>query len=710
MKQVIINQGNICVKDIPSPTIEKGKIMVKVENSAISSGTELNGVKSSGLPLWKRALNDPQKAMQFAVKTFQNGLSDTRNTIKNVLQSDMPIGYSNAGIVIGVGEGIHNVKIGDRVACAGAQCAYHAEIVSIPKNLFVKIPTEVSMEEASTVALGSIALQGVRRAEPTLGEFFVVIGLGILGQLTVQILKANGCVVAGIDPDLQRLRLAVDNGLNYPIDQDSVSTLLKLSDGIGVDGVIITAATSSEKVISDSFKMCRKKGRVILVGSVPLNINRNDIYVKELDFKISTSYGPGRYDTKYEEEGLTYPIGYVRWNETNNMRAYLQLINEKKINIKSLVSSVLPIEEAVEAYENLRSASPPLLTLFKYASNPSTVDNQIFYNDSFITGSVGDKVRVALIGAGNYAKNTHLPNLKKISESAVLYAVCSRTGHNANEIAKRHNAVYATTSYESILADKNIDAVIITTRHDQHANITLQALRAGKHVLVEKPLALSANELMEIKLFFSANPKGPLLMTGFNRRFSPHILECFKNIMNRTNPMVISYVMNAGYIMAESWVHGEEGGGRNIGEACHIYDLFTFLTQSKCVSITANSINPKTGYYFINDNFASTFSFEDGSIANLIYSAMGNNNYPKESMKIFFDGKIIILDNYQISELITKRRHRKKTKLIEKGQLELLTAFITAVKTKGSWPIPLWQQLQSAEMSFAVEEQIGGER
>lgn len=707
MKQIIINQGNINVKEVPAPSLEKGKILVKVVNSCISSGTELSGIKSSGIPLWRRAINDPFKAVDFVKKTIQNGISESKNTIENVLQSDMPIGYSNSGYIIAVGDGVSNVKIGDRVACAGAQCAFHSEIVSVPINLFVKIPKNVSFADASTVALGAIALQGVRRVEPTLGEFIVVVGLGILGQLTVQLLKANGCNVAGIDPNTERLEISLSSGLDFAVKDDVVSNLQKLTNGHGVDAVIITAATSSESVLKQAFQMCRKKARVILVGSVPLNIDRNDIYVKELDFKISTSYGPGRYDEEFEEKGLKYPIGYVRWTETRNMDAYLNLIEKDKLNLKLIKSSVFPIEEANSAYDSLNQLSPPLLTLLKYSDNVLEKPETVYYSNHNSKIKIKDgKLRIALIGAGNYAKNIHLPNLKNFSDKAQLYAVCSRTGYNANEVAKRFNAEYSTTSVEEILSDKNIDAVIITTRHNQHANLALQSLKSGKHVLVEKPLALTQDEIEEIKQFYNETPRGPVLLTGFNRRFSSHIIKLKELLTNRTNPLIINYQMNAGYIPNDSWIHGIEGGGRNKGEACHIYDLFTFLTDAKVIKTSVNSLNPTKNFYKNNDNFIATFSFDDGSIANLLYTSLGHKYFSKEKMDVFFDGKVLSLDDYKKSVLISEKTNSINTKKTDKGQPELLSHFIKAASGQQLWPIELWHQIQATEMAIEVEKQL----
>ena len=449
----------------------------------------------------------------------------------------------------------------------------------------------------------------------------------------------------------------------------------------------------------------QKKGRVILVGSVPLNIDRNDIYVKELDFKVSTSYGPGRYDSKFEEEGLSYPIEYVRWTETRNMDAYLQLINQNKINLQSLISSVADIEEAKIVYDNLGKPSPPLLTLFKYSDEVSNNIQSIYYSTPETKLKKG-KLRIALIGAGNYAKNTHLPNLKNLSNLSQLYAVCSRTGHNANDVAKRYNAIYSTTSIDKIISDDNIDAVIITTRHKQHANLALQALRSGKHVLVEKPLALNQEEIEEIKQFYDEVPQGPVLLTGFNRRFSSHTLKLKDLLLKRTNPIIINYQMNAGYIPNDSWVHGQEGGGRNKGEACHIYDLFTFLTDAKVIKTSVNSLNPTTNFYKNDDNFIATFNFDDGSIANLLYTSLGHKDFSKEKMDVFFEGKVLSLDDYRKSILIAKKSSSINTKKIDKGQPELLSHFIKAALGHQSWPIELWQQIQATEMAIEVEKQL----
>jgi len=638
------------------------------------------------------------------------GLTHTRNVIQGKLAEGNPTGYSASGIVLEVGDGIENIQSGDRVACAGAQCAHHAEIIRVPRNLAVPLPKELSLPVASTVTLGAIALQGVRRAQPTLGETFAVIGLGILGQLAAQMLRANGCRVIGTDLDSSRIELAKSLGMDFPLpaeENNNREHTLRLTDGEGVDGVIITAASPSDEVISNAFKMCRKKGRVVLVGDVGLNLKREDIFPKELDFFISTSYGPGRYDPQYEEKGLDYPIGYVRWTENRNMAEYLNLISEEKIEVEPLIHSSFEISQAATAYETLKKdKEKPLIVLLSYPeSKEDTKPNRVIPNPSALA-SESDKINIALAGAGGFIKGMHIPNLQTLSRRYQIHAVASRTGSNASNTAKQVGAQYCTTDYQEILNDPKVDAVLIGTRHNQHASMVIEALQAGKHVLVEKPLALTRNELETIRNFYEINQQAPVLLTGFNRRFSPFAQRAKELIENRTNPMIINYRMNAGYIPLGHWVHTEEGGGRNLGEACHIYDLFTFFTDSKVVSVQSRSLAPKTDPYSSRDNFAATLGFEDGSVATLTYTALGSNEFPKEQMEIFLDGKVLMLDDYKQLRIHGSNAKGVTSKLTDKGHKRELEAFAEALEKGGEWPIPLWQQLQATEIALQVEKLI----
>jgi predicted dehydrogenase/threonine dehydrogenase-like Zn-dependent dehydrogenase len=715
VRQVLVKQGRAIVEEVPAPKAEPGQVLIRVDHSCISIGTEMSGMRASGVPLWKRALRNPDKVLQVLQMVTDQGLEKTRAAVEGKLTSGDPTGYSVSGVVLAVGEGVTDIAPGQRVAGAGASSAHHAEVVRVPRNLMVPVPDEVSLRHASSVTLGAIAMQGVRRAVPTLGETFVVVGLGILGQLTVQMLVANGCRVIGIDLDPSRVELAVKLGASTgitPDDGDAITRVTRITDGYGADGVIITAAAQSSGIISDAFKMCRRKGRVVLVGDVGLDINREDIYNKELDFFISTSYGPGRYDAAYEEHGLDYPIGYVRWTENRNMVEYLRLVGEGRIDLDAMISAVYSIDEAPVAYETIKSGeTKPLMVLLHYPTSEGEVLANTVPNPFAERGRPG-AVRIGLIGAGGFAKGMHLPNIKARSELLHLQAVSTRTGHNAAATAKQYGAVYGTTDDAQVISDPEVDAVLIATRHDLHADLTLKALAAGKHVLVEKPTGITRDEVDRVVAFYrdaeAGGTKAPILLTGFNRRFSPFSVRLSEILSTRSDPMTIVYRMNAGYIPLDHWVHGPEGGGRNIGEACHIYDLFTFLTGAKSTHMTAAAITPRTGAYLRTDNFSATFTFEDGSVATLIYSALGSTEYPKEQMEVFCDGRVYVLDDYKALRVIGSQAAGVESKVVDKGQAAEIAAFAEAIRNGGEWPIPLWQQKQAMVMAFDVEDALRG--
>jgi Predicted dehydrogenases and related proteins len=690
--------------------VDPGTVLVRVDHSCISIGTELSGIRSSAQPLWKKALKQPEKLKQVLQLVASQGLSKTRSQVQGKVEAATPTGYSAAGVVIEVGAGIQDLRPGDRVACAGAQFAYHADVIRVPRNLVVRIPEHLDFASASTVTLGAIALQGVRRAQPTLGETFVVIGLGILGQLTVQMLKANGCRVVGLDIDPARVQLALGLGMDWGADPGAGSEIehvWRLTGGIGADGVIVTAASASSALMSTAFKMCRKKGRVVLVGDVGLNLERADIYQKELEFYISTSYGPGRYDPNYEEKGHDYPIGYVRWTENRNMAEYLRLVAEGRVTLTPLISDIYPITEADRAYEALQSSiQKPLMVLLSY---PSVTEIARTIPNPSARASNNRQLRLAVVGAGGFARGMHLPNLQALQDRYYLQAIVSRTGHNAVATAKQFGATYASTDFGQVLRDPEVDAVLIATRHDLHARMALDALKAGKHVLVEKPLALTSEELEEIQRFYSSlgEGAGPVLLTGFNRRFSKYARRIKEMVEERSNPMIINYRMNAGYMPLDHWVHTEEGGGRNRGEACHIYDLFTYLTGSRVMKVTAQPIAPTTDYYSSRDNFVATMAFADGSVATLTYTALGSNQHPKEQMELFVDGRVIVMHDYQRLTIAGARVKGLETKVIDKGQREELEAFAASILQGGAWPIPLWQQVQATDIALQVEQQLG---
>ncbi|MDH4233141.1 MAG: bi-domain-containing oxidoreductase [Nitrospirota bacterium] len=726
MKQVLIKRGQAIVEEVPSPKVEAGHVLVETEYSCISIGTEMSGVKEGAKSLLQRAIEHPEQVVLAARMAVEQGIGRTLSVVRGVLESGYPTGYSAAGTVREVGAGITDFKIGDRVACAGAGIANHAEILNMPGNLLVKIPENLDFREASTVTLGAIALQGIRRANPTLGETFLVMGLGILGQLTAQMLKANGCRVVGFDPDKSRVDQARELGMEYGIspDEDAVARVVQLTDGYGADGVIITAATASDEVVSQAFQSCRKKGRVVLVGDVGLRLRRGDFYAKEIDFLISTSYGPGRYEPNYEKKGLDYPIGYVRWTENRNMREYVSLLSENRINLEPLIQKEYSLDDAPTAYEELKTGKDkPLMVLLRYEKEGLS---------SKLTSHVGvttnwqkreGQLRIALIGGGDFAKGMHLPNLRRLDRDYSVYAVMSRTGANAKAIARQFEAKYATTDHKDILKDSVTDAVLISTRHNLHAAIAMDAVKAGKHVFVEKPMALDKHDLISLCSLLTGKEMpddvksiashiramryelAVNFLVGFNRRFSPFMQRARRIVSSRTNPMIINYRMNAGFIPLTHWVHGEEGGGRNIGEACHIYDLFNFLTDAEAESISAHSVTPATEQYAENDNFIATIKYKDGSVCNLIYTALGSKDYPKEEMEIYVDNKIIKMSDYRKLDIFGSKEKGLATKTVEKGHLQELEAFARAIK-EGTEAIPLWQQVQATEISFEVEKKI----
>jgi predicted dehydrogenase/threonine dehydrogenase-like Zn-dependent dehydrogenase len=709
MKQVLIQGGGAIISEVPAPQVGSKNILVRVDYSCISVGTEMAGVKMSGLPLYQRALKQPENVKRVIDMMRDQGIKRTLDRVTGKLAAGSATGYSAAGVVIEIGVEVEGFSVGDRVACAGAGIANHAEVIDVPVNLAVKIPDAVGTDIASTVTLGAIAMQGVRRAQPTLGETFVVVGLGILGQMTVQMLSANGCRVIGVDLDAKRIKQALENGMDIGVDptlENYIERVLKYSDGLGADCVLITAATASNQVISEAMQACRKKGRVVLVGDVGLDLNRADFYKKELDFLISTSYGPGRYDPAYEEGGQDYPLPYVRWTENRNMQAYLELLANRKIKLDSFYQMPYDIDRANEAYELLKGeGEKPLMVLLQYRLRPEALLRRVEMQSP--TAKKADKIRVAIAGASSFAQGMHLPNMVILRNDYELRAVMSRTGANARGVATQYQAAYCTTDYEAILKDDQIDLVMITTRHDLHGQMALQALRAGKHAFVEKPLTLKVEELAEIEQFYAENPNGPLLMVGFNRRFAPAMQTIRQILGQRTTPIIANYRMNAGFIPPDHWVHGPEGGGRNIGEACHIYDIFNSLCGgAKEVAVNAYSIDPASKQWKKNDNFVATVKYEDGSVCTLTYTALGDKSYPKEKMEVFADGKVIVMDDYKSVTVHGGKHKGWSDNTVQKGQLKELEVLADTLLRGKRWPISLSEQIQATRISLEVERQI----
>lgn len=698
MKQILVKEGQAYAADVTAPQPEKDMILVKTEFSCISAGTEMAGLQYSGSSMLHKIIESPELIALGLKMLKERGIKDTWVAAHGGNTLGSPMGYSASGVVVESGSKLF--QKGDRVACMGVGYANHAGYIAAPVNLAVKIPDQVSFENASTAALGCIAMQGIRRADVKLGEYVVISGMGILGQLASRFALASGATVIATDIDDRRLSIAKKNGISYVINakEDVVKEVNLITGGHGADSVIITASTNSDELISQSFQMCRRKGKVVLVGVTGLNIKREDMYRKELELLISTSYGPGRYDSGYEEKGIDYPYGYVRFTEKRNLESYFRLLASGRVNIDDIIEKIYPAEEATEAYNILKSGeNRPLIVLLKYSEKEiEKEENQIQMNPSFC--QIEGTVKVALCGAGGFAKGMHIPNMKRMPDKYCIYAIQSRTGSNAQALALETGAKYATTDYERIINDSDVDMVMICTRHNLHADMAVKALKAGKAVFVEKPMALTMEETDMVMQ--AAKESGSLFMVGFNRRFSKYAREVKKQIKNRKNPLIVSYRMNAGYIPQDHWTQTEEGGGRIIGEGCHIIDLFNYFTGSKASEISVNRLTPATDHVLGEDNCVITLKYEDGSICTLLYTGQGNSGYGKEFCEVYVDGKVFVIDDYKALKAYGANVKEIKTLTSEKGQFEELEYFYRALKKGNEYPIPLWQMEQATKLSI----------
>ena len=705
MKQVLIRSGQAVVDEVPAPQAGPCEILVAVDHSCVSVGTEGAGMALSAMPLYRRALKQPQHVKRVLEIVREQGLAAAIKRVKGQLEAGTPTGYSAAGTIITIGDQVEGFTVGDRVACAGAGIANHAEIIAVPVNLAARIPPGLDMAAACSVTLGAIALQGIRRASPTLGETVAVIGLGVLGLLTVQMLKAAGARVIGIDPDPKRRAIALESGALATMDsaEDVPSAICRLTDGYGADGVIICAASPSDAIIAQAAQCCRKKGRVVLVGDVGLNLNRADFYAKEIDFLISCSYGPGRYDPVFEQGGADYPLAYVRWTETRNMEAYLALLAQGAVRLEPLAPLSFPVEQASAAYGSLKSGDQrPLLVLLSYPETTTPPTRRV--NVTSARMACSEAVGVGILGAGSFLQAVHIPNMMALTNQFHIRGIMSRTGSTAKAVAARNGAAYATTEVDEVLNDNRIGLVVIGTRHDLHGPLVLRALKAGKAVLVEKPLCLTEAELAEIEDFYADHPQGPLLLTGFNRRFSPPALRMAELLRGRSTPIMASYRMNAGFLPADHWTQGPEGGGRNLGEACHVYDLFNALTGCLPIKVEAQSIRARGKQWRADDNFSASLTYADGSVCTLLYTALGAKDHPKERLEVFADGMVLELGDYR-AITVAGRKAKGWQGNQDKGHKALMTALAEGLKT-GIWPIPLDQQIAATRAALDIQRSL----
>lgn len=704
MKQVLqhVRSGKLELADVPEPAPRAGGIVVRNAASLISAGTEKMIIDFAGKSLLGKARERPDLVRQVVDKVRKDGLGPTVQTVMSRLDQPMALGYSCAGVVESAGRGAPEFQPGDRVACAGMGYASHAAAIYVPRNLAVAIPDGVSFEDASYVTVGAIALQGVRVAGPRLGETVVVLGLGLLGQLTVQILRAAGCRVVGIDLDLAKVALARELGAELSIlrSDDVHGALEAFTGGIGADSVIVTAAADSNDPIELAGELCRDRGVVSMVGAVRMDIPRKVYYDKELELRLSRSYGPGRYDPEYEEGGRDYPISYVRWTERRNMEEFLRLVAAGQVTPARLTSHRFDLADAERAYAIVtgEDRQPFLGVVLTYPPEAAADGRTVRLREAAPrAGTLG----LGVIGAGNFAKAVLLP---RIAKSGVdLVGVATATGPSARATGDKFGFGYCTTDTEKLLADPAVHAVVIATRHGSHASMTARALRAGKAVFVEKPLALDEEGLQEV--LAAQAETGGTLAVGFNRRFSP-LVQQLKAAFAPGAPLAMTYRINAGPIPANTWIHDpEQGGGRIIGEVCHFVDLVQHVADDEVAEVFA--VNAGGHAAGLHDVVAITLRFRGGSIASINYFANGDKSYSKERLEVFGGGALAVLDDFR--ELTVSRNgKRKSTKKLsqDKGFDEEIAAFLQSVKQGGAPPIPLRSLVITTRATFAVEQSL----
>ncbi len=720
MKQLLQNlrDGKTTIEEVPIPTPRAGQALVRVAASLVSAGTERMVVEFAEKSLVGKARSRPDLVKQVLNKMAREGILPTLQAAFNRLDNPMPLGYSSAGVITALGADMDGFHLGQRVACAGGGYAVHADYNLVPRNLLIPLPGSVDFESAAFTTLGAIALHGFRLAAPQLGENVAVIGLGLLGLLTIQLASAAGCRVWGTDTNPERVALAEQFGISACSRHEAEASAQAFTAHRGFDSVLICADTASNDPVTLAGIIARDRAKVVATGAVGLTFPRKLYFEKELSFINSRSYGPGRYDPNYEENGRDYPLGYVRWTEGRNFEAIVGLLESGKLKVQPLITHRFPIEQAAEAYEIITGKKKEqfLGVLLTYPGTQGDRETGTSLPVHLSTSACAPQtatVKLGVLGAGLYANATLLPALKKVKD-VELVGIASAGGLHAAHSGKKFGFRYACSADEQILDDPDINTVLILTRHDSHAELVVKALRAGKHVFVEKPLAVNSEQLSVISEQLLSNTSGsssaqhvsrPLLMTGFNRRFAPLAAQLAAHFANRTESLYLHYRVNAGYIPLNHWTHDpEQGGGRIIGEACHFIDFLTFLVGSAPVSVSAVTL-PNGGKYR-EDNVSMTFTFADGSLGVVDYLANGDKSFPKERVEVFCGGSVAVLDDFRALEMV--REGKKKTVKLwsqNKGHFNEMQALVRAIRG-GQAPIPYEQIIGVTKASFAAVESI----
>lgn len=706
MKNILqdMAKGGTVVTLAPSPRASSETLLVNTSVTLISSGTERMLVDFGKASYLEKARQQPEKVKMVLEKVATDGLMTTIEAVQSKLAQPLTLGYCNVGTIAEVGKGVHSFKAGDRVVSNGP----HADVVRVSKNLAAKIPDTVSDEEASFVVVASIGLQGIRLAQPTLGEAFVVTGVGLIGLLTVQLLRAHGCRVLAIDFDEAKLELARQLGAqtcNPGRGEDPIAVGMAFSRGVGADGVIITASTKASDPVIQAARMSRKRGRIIMVGVTGLELNRADFYEKELSFQVSCSYGPGRYDPEYEEKGQDYPIGFVRWTEQRNFEAVLDMMASGQLDVKPLITHRFAFEEATKAYDLLTTDKKALGILLLYRSEPSTRHVSIVkLKDNVIINP--SKPIVGFVGAGNYASRVLIPAFK--AAGAQMHSISTSGGINGVMHGEKAGFLEATTDTQAMIENPTINTIAVATRHNSHARFVSAALKAGKHVFVEKPLAVTLDELVEVEqAYVTAQERGGAhLMVGFNRRFSPQVQKMKSLLAVVSEPKSFIMTMNSGAIPADHWTQDNEvGGGRIIGEACHFIDLMRFLAASEIVSVQARRMGDNPCLAVTEDKASITLGFADGSFGTILYLANGAANFPKERVEVFTAGRVLQLDNFRKLKGFGWPGFKKMNLWKQdKGQNACAAAFLTAIEKGTSAPIPLEEIFEVARVTIEATD------
>jgi predicted dehydrogenase len=705
VKQVLqsLASGNTEVVQVPPPSCGAGRLLVQTRVSLISTGTERMLVEFGKASLLEKARQQPDKVRMTLEKMRTDGFLPTIEAVRRKLDQPLALGYCNVGTILEVGEGVQGYSVGDRVASNGS----HAEIVSVPQHLCAKVPDAVTDQNAAFTVISAIALQGIRLVSPTLGESVAVIGAGLIGLATIQLLRAHGCRVLAIDFDESRLQIAKDFGAETvsAATGDPLAAAAAFTRHRGIDAAIITASTSSSVPVRQAAQMCRKRGRVVLVGVTGLELSRADFYEKELSFQVSCSYGPGRYDPEYEDKGRDYPFGFVRWTEQRNLEAVLDMMSEGRMDLSGLVTHEYPIDRAGEAYDLLSGSTPSLGVLLRYPQSADAYANRPEQRTVRVAAPRStSQPRLAFIGSGNYAIGTLIPAFK--DSGADLRTVASRTGVSAVHAAKKFGIADATTDIESVFIDAAVNAVVIATRHDSHAALVQRALRAGKHVFVEKPLAIRVQELEDIEREHEkacrAESGSPVLMVGFNRRFAPQVRRVAELIRGTSAPASFIMTVNAGAVPAGHWTQDNSvGGGRIVGEACHFIDLLRFLARSPIRRHHAVRLGTDA------DTVSIHLEFESGSIGAIHYFANGSRAFPKERLEVFAGGKILQLDNFRTLAgygwpgFRSLRLWRQ-----DKGQRQCVAAFVSAIRSGGESPIAFEELIEVSRVTAQISEEL----